>query len=75
MPKLPQVSSADLIKVFRKLGFEIVTQRGSHIKMKNQEGKTVIIPNHRQIKKGTLKKGILNPLNITVDQLIELLKK
>jgi predicted RNA binding protein YcfA (HicA-like mRNA interferase family) len=74
MPKLPQVSSADLVKVFKKLGYEIVAQRGSHIKMKNQEGKTVIIPNHKQIKKGTLKKGILNPLNITVEQLIQLLK-
>jgi predicted RNA binding protein YcfA (HicA-like mRNA interferase family) len=75
MPKIPQVSSADLIRVFKKLGYQIVTQRGSHIKMKNQEGKTVIIPNHKQIKKGTLKKGILNPLNITVEQLIQLLKK
>ena len=46
MPKLPVVSGNDLVKVFRKIGFEIVTQRGSHIKMKHMNGKIVIIPNH-----------------------------
>jgi len=75
MPKLPQVSASDLIRIFKKLNFKIISQRGSHIKMSNDRGKTVIIPNHKQIKKGTLKKGILNPLNITVDNFIKLLKK
>ena len=74
MPKLPVVSGKDLIKTFKKIGFTIVTQKGSHIKMKNADGRVVIVPNHRIIKRGTLKKGILNPLGITVEQLIELLK-
>ncbi|OGK26718.1 hypothetical protein A2954_07055 [Candidatus Roizmanbacteria bacterium RIFCSPLOWO2_01_FULL_37_12] len=75
MPKLPQVSASDLIKIFKKLNFEIVSQKGSHIKMRDSSGKTVIIPNHKLIKKGTLKKGILNPLSITVEELIKLLRK
>ena len=74
MPKLPRVSAKDLIRVFSKLGFQIITQKGSHIKMQDISRRTVIIPNHKLIKLGTLKNGILNPLDISVEQLIKLLK-
>ena len=74
MPKLPVISSKELIRALSKMGFEIISQKGSHIKMRNSSGKTAIIPNHKMIKKGTLKKGILNPLGISVDKLIEYLK-
>lgn len=73
MSKLPVVSGKNLVKVFTKLGFVFVSQRGSHIKMRHKDGRTVIIPNHKNIKKGTLKKGILNPLNISVEELQKLL--
>ena len=42
--------------------------------MQNIDGRIVIIPNHKDIKLGTLKNGILNPLDISVEQLIKLLK-
>ena len=75
MPKLPQVSASQLIKAFEKINFVVISQKGSHIKMKDPLGKIAIIPNHKIIKKGTLKKGILNPLGISVEQLINLLKQ
>lgn len=71
MPKLPVVSGKELIRVFTKMGFIFVSQRGSHIKMKHPDGRIVIIPNHKVIKKGTLKKGILNPLNIPVEEFLK----
>lgn len=74
MPKLPVVSGKDLIKIFSRLSFAIISQKGSHIKMRHPDGRTVIIPNHKSIKKGTLKKGILNPLGITVEECVKLLK-
>lgn len=74
MPKLPVVSGNDLVKAFKKIGFVVISQRGTHIKMRHPDGKTAIIPNHKTIKKGTLKKGILNPLNISVETLIKLLR-
>lgn len=73
MPKLPVVSGKDLVKAFTKLGFAFISQRGSHIKMRHPDGRMVIIPNHKIIKKGTLKKGILNPLNISAEELQKLL--
>ena len=75
MPKLPIVSAAELVRAFGKIGFKKVSQKGSHIKLRDQTGRVVVIPNHLEIKKGTLKKGILNPLGISVDELIELLKR
>lgn len=74
MPKLPVVSASDLAKVFKKIGFEFISQEGSHIKMAHPDGRKVTIPNHKSIKKGTLKKGILNPMGVTVKDLIRLLK-
>lgn len=74
MPKLPQVSATELIKAFQKMGFVKVRQKGSHIKMRDGAGRIAIIPNHQIIKPGTLKKGILNPVGITVEELIKALK-
>ncbi len=74
MPKLPRVSAKDIVYVFKKLHFKIISQKGSHIKMQDLNDRIVIIPNHKQIKLGTLKNGILNPMNITVEQLVKLLK-
>lgn len=75
MPKLPIVSANDLIRALSKAGFQKTGQRGSHIKMRDRAGRIAIIPNHKQIKAGTLKKGILNPLGISVDDFLKLLKK
>lgn len=74
MPKQPKVSASQLIKAFENMGFSKVSQKGSHIKMKHSDGRTAIIPNHKLIKPGTLKKGILNPLGISVEELINNLK-
>lgn len=74
MPKLPQVSATELVKALQNMGFVKVGQKGSHIKMKDSRGRTAIIPKHTHIKPGTLKKGILNPLDISVADLIKHLK-
>lgn len=55
--KLPRDVSADrLIKVLKDLGYEVVRQRGSHIKLRHPGPPThvVSVPNHDALKKGTL---------------------
>jgi predicted RNA binding protein YcfA (HicA-like mRNA interferase family) len=74
MPKLPQVSATQLVRAFQKMDFVKVGQKGSHIKMQDSKGRKATIPNHKNIKPGTLKKGILNPLGISVEELIKHLK-
>lgn len=54
--KYSQISAKTLIKFLVGFGFEVVSQKGSHIKLQKENGskKTVIVPNHKIIKPGTL---------------------
>jgi predicted RNA binding protein YcfA (HicA-like mRNA interferase family) len=64
--KLPQISGKDLIKKLMCLGFVVVRQRGSHIRLEKNIGETtrkITVPNHSLIKKGTLNR-IIKDLNL-----------
>tara|TARA_Y100000310_G_scaffold241089_1_gene245003 strand:+ start:1865 stop:2083 length:219 start_codon:yes stop_codon:yes gene_type:complete len=55
--KLPQISGIELVKRLSKFGFEIVRQRGSHIRLEKMIDSEIIkitVPNHPLLKKGTL---------------------
>ena len=53
MPKLPVVSGADVVRALERLGFVVIRQRGSHIMMRRGSSGCVV-PNHRELKIGTL---------------------
>jgi len=59
MPKLRVFSGKDVIKIFTDFGFIVVSQRGSHVKLrrfaKDGSRQTLTIPNHSEIGKNTLK--------------------
>lgn len=78
MPKLPQVSGKQVVKALERYGFVKVSQKGSHIKLRKTTAKrkiTIIVPDHKKIRKGTLKNGILNAIPLTVSEFNKLLKK
>lgn len=55
-PKPTLVSGRKLVKIFTKLGYEKVGQKGSHIKMRNEStGSVAIIPDHKELDRWTLK--------------------
>ncbi len=57
MPKLGIFSGAEVCDILRSQGFELVRQRGSHMVMQRRVGDTTItvpVPNHREIRVGTL---------------------
>jgi len=69
MPKL--YSARELINRLKKIKFDVVSQKGSHIKLRAlRKGKlqTVIVPNHKQIASGTLT-SILKQAGITKQEL------
>lgn len=73
MPRLPRISSRDVIRVLTTLGFEKVRQTGSHIVMQKKcENETIgcVVPMHRELKLGTLN-SILKQAQVTVDELID----
>lgn len=67
MPKLPVLSGREVVRGLNRLGFEQVGQSGSHIKLRRRTA-TVIVPNHREVRKGTLG-SILLQAGITIDEL------
>ncbi|MCU0476953.1 MAG: type II toxin-antitoxin system HicA family toxin [Anaerolineae bacterium] len=72
MSYLPRISGRQCVKALQKSGFIISRQSGSHIIMRrdNPYGK-VVVPNHNQISKGTLR-AIIRDANPTVDEFIAL---
>lgn len=75
MVKLPVLSGKEVVKIFSKIGYKHVRTRGSHIIMVKQINggkKTVPIPNHKELAKGTLK-AIMNQADLKLDDLMELL--
>jgi predicted RNA binding protein YcfA (HicA-like mRNA interferase family) len=71
MPSLPVVSGTETVRALQNLGFSIVRQRGSHIVLrKGSQG--CVVPNHRQIKTGTLA-GLLKQGGVSADDFINAL--
>ena len=66
-------SGNDLIKALRRLGFIVDHQKGRHIFLHNIERNlTVIIPNHKELKKGTLH-NILKKAQLRIEELKQLI--
>ena len=59
MPKLKSLSGDEVINIFSHFGFEVISQRGSHVKLRRvleDETKQILtIPRHRELDKGTLR--------------------
>lgn len=75
MSKLPQITASELIKILSKIGFEILRQKGSHIFLKNKDGRTTIIPNHpgEKIDRGLLNKILKKDIQISREEFEKLL--
>ncbi len=69
MSELPQISGAELVRALEKLGFTLRRQQGSHMIMRRADPfAQTVVPNHRQLDRGTLR-AILRQTNLTVDEL------
>ena len=73
MNKLPVLSGDEIIKALCKIGFNIVGQKGSHVKLKkvNEKELIVIVPKHKEVKKGVLL-SILKQAEINREEFMKL---
>lgn len=74
MPKLPLVSGKTAIKAFIKIGYRIVRQRGSHVRLHHPDKRPLTIPDHKVLGKGLLRK-LLRDAELSIEDFINLLKK
>jgi len=73
MSKLPCVSGRECIKALQKINFYFKRQEGSHIILRRDDPfAQVVIPEHKELDKGTLR-SIIRMSNMSVDEFIELL--
>jgi predicted RNA binding protein YcfA (HicA-like mRNA interferase family) len=70
--KLPRdLTGADVAKALQRLGFVVRRQTGSHLILR-REHRTVVVPQHRPVKPGTLL-GILEQAGLTIEDLQRML--
>jgi predicted RNA binding protein YcfA (HicA-like mRNA interferase family) len=62
-------SGKEVVKAFRRIGYIVDHQRGSHIFLHNLEKNiSLVIPLHKELKKGTLH-AILKRAGLTIEAL------
>ncbi len=70
MPKLVRISGTKLVKTLHNLGFSIIRQRGSHVRMmKKHDGRThyVTVPLHPILDRGTLR-SIIRSISVCISE-------
>jgi predicted RNA binding protein YcfA (HicA-like mRNA interferase family) len=74
MPTLPMLRADEVLRALERAGFQTVRQRGSHVRLKHDDGRVVTVPAHgaRDIGRGLLRK-ILRDAELTPDEFLELL--
>lgn len=71
-PKLPRLSGKGVVRALSRAAFAKTGQRGSHVKFRHEDGRTVIVPMHRELAHGALA-SIIRQEGMTADQLTDLL--
>ncbi|MDY0027645.1 MAG: type II toxin-antitoxin system HicA family toxin [Candidatus Humimicrobiaceae bacterium] len=70
MSQVPLLKPEDVIKIFKKFGWEVARSRGSHIIL-TKEGNiaTLSIPNHSEVARGTLR-SLINKSGLTIEEFL-----
>jgi len=80
MPRLPQVSGRAIVRLLLSLGYQVVRQKGSHIRLQKTSHlgqHNLTVPDHDALAKGTLN-DILTRVslwnNVSKEELVERLR-
>jgi predicted RNA binding protein YcfA (HicA-like mRNA interferase family) len=70
MPDVPLLKPREVVKAFRKLGWDVARQKGSHIIL-TKEGHiaTLSIPDHPEVARGTLR-ALIARAGLTIEDLL-----
>jgi predicted RNA binding protein YcfA (HicA-like mRNA interferase family) len=73
MHRLPNLSTSEVVKALGKAGYVFNRQKGSHIILVNREKhKIAVVPNRKEIPRGTLR-AIMNEAELTIEDFLKLL--
>jgi len=72
--QIPLLSGREVVKIFRRLGWEIARQRGSHIILvKEGHIATLSVPDHREVARGTLR-SLITRSGLNIEEFLNALK-
>jgi predicted RNA binding protein YcfA (HicA-like mRNA interferase family) len=74
MLRLPVIKGRDLIKFLESIGFKVTRTKGSHVRLRSEDGKATTVPVHKNkdVPKGLLRKIIREDLEISLDEFFKL---
>ena len=76
MPKQPVVSGRVAVEAFKKIGYQVVRQKGSHIRLRdvaNEKHRPLTVPDHKALKAGLLRR-LIHDADLTAAEFEKLLK-
>ncbi len=67
MPRLPALTGNEVVSALEKVGFQVIRQKGSHVRMQHEDTRVVTIAVHagKNIGRGLLRK-ILRDAELTL---------
>jgi len=77
MRKLPAIEGKELVKFLNTLGFTVIRSKGSHVRLRAEDGRITTVPMHsgKIIPKGLLRKIIREDLDMTLVEFLELFER
>lgn len=70
MPDVPLLRPREVVKAFKKLGWEVARQKGSHIILtKDGHIATLSVPDHPEVARGTLR-ALIARAGLTIDEFL-----
>jgi len=74
MNLLAGISGKEAIKKLQTLGYKVIRQKGSHVRLVHSKSdifKPLTIPVHKELKMGLLNQ-LIKDINLTIDEFLEL---
>lgn len=77
MPKLPAIKGSELVKILESIGFKVSRTKGSHVRLRSEDGRVTTIPVHagKTIPKGLLRKIIREDLEVSLEEFYRIFSK
>ena len=67
--KLPLLTGKQVAAALKRMGFEEVHRKGSHVKMKHADGRVIVFPYHDEVDRFTLK-GALRDAEVDLHEFL-----
>lgn len=74
MATLPIVSGSECIAAMRAIGYEVVRQKGSHVRLNCVGRSPITVPLHKELDRGTLR-SILGESGVSIEQFMAALRR